>query len=62
MQLVASHMPIRLNTSTSVTGAARGIIVVPEDDNLTKVYMQLTNRMHTHHRSTVLLTSILNFD
>jgi len=36
MQLVAIYRLIKLNTSTSVTGAARGIIVVPEYDNLTK--------------------------
>ena len=48
---------IKTHTSTSVTGAARGIIEVPEYDNLTKVHIQLTNTMYTHHRSTIPLTS-----
>lgn len=35
-----------LSTSTSVTAVARGMIVILEDDNLTKWYIQLTEKEH----------------
>ena len=44
---------ILLNTSTSVTGVARGMFVIREDDNLRKSYIHIINRDWTHHCSAV---------